>query len=384
MACDLETPEPTPRQPPQLIGAWVTTGYDEQGAPLRSALAEEGLLQGVRRSSTIALEFDRFLHPASVLRQAICVRPSTDPVEQLEDCGRPPQPFLEPFYSPARRQVVFYLAAGELLAADTLYRLTLFPPSEASDFGFRAFDSAALDRHYRFDFTTSSDQEAVGYEPAPSSTRYCRAQQCVRTCRDDPALRDDPEAQQACIADRCDCLDGACTSDGDLTDPDTGIFAASCARASCHSGGDPAAGIPWGLGNAAMGLDLSSPEAIEQTAIGRAAHQTQAGDQGAIAAINAEPFGRAMPIIAPANPGNSYLLYKLIAQTLNHPRPEGTVDAELASAVDRLRSSVVVGQPMPPDDGLLGSAGDVDGSRAFQRLLLFERWVAHGAVTVCP
>ncbi|MBW2529641.1 MAG: hypothetical protein JRI23_36025 [Deltaproteobacteria bacterium] len=377
--CDLESPPAEPLVTPQLVEVQVTIGYDE-GAPIRTRLDESRRPSSVSRATTIVLRFDRFLHPASVLRQAICLRPSTEPVDTLDDCARPGQPFLQPRYLPAQRQVVYQLPPGERLSPDTLYRLTLFPPTEDSDFGFRAFDGAPLRRHYRFDLVTASEDAAAIEEPQPTPSRYCDALRCAGQCRDDPSLRDDPVAQRGCIADRCDCLDPDCTADGDLTDPSEGIFATSCAFGGCHAGGDAATGIPWGTAGAAMGLDLGAPDAIAATAIGKAAHQAQTGERAAVAEVNGVPFGRAMPIVAPSNPGNSYLLYKLIARRHNHgQQPDGPLDAEL----ERLRASVVTGQPMPPDDALLGSASDPDGRRAWERLLLFEAWIAHGAVTAC-
>lgn len=388
--CDLGAPSPTSptrgldTPPLRLVSAWVTTGYDTTGAPIRTPLARGTVVDGVRQSTTIVLRFDRFLLPANVIRQAICVRPSTDPVGQLTDCGSPGQPFLEPVYSPARRQVVFHQRPGERLLSDTLYRLTVYPPLESADYGFRAFDGTPLDEHYQLDFRTASDAVANVEEPLPSPSRYCAAIACVDECRRAPDRRDDPEAQQECIDERCDCLDTACFSDGELLDPQTGVFAASCAFGGCHAGGSPVTAVPWGQGDAAMGLDLSTAAAVQATAIGRAAHQTQTGERAALPETSPARFGRSMPIVAPADPGNSYLLYKLIAQPLNQSRADGPIDADHAAALSRLRSWVVIGQPMPPDDGLLSSAVDPSGGESWERLLLFESWIAHGAVTTCP
>lgn len=385
LGCDLGAPETdsatrgldTP--PVHITGAWVTTGYDERGQPQRTALTEGAIVDGVRETTSLAVELDRFVLPASAIRQAICVRPSTSPVEQLSDCAEPRQPFLEPSYSPARRRVIFRQRSGESLSPDTLYRLTAYVPSEDEDYGFRAFDGRPLARAYQFDFRTAAAGTVALEEALPAPERYCHALDCVDGCR---AAGGDPEQQQGCIDDSCHCLDEACFADGDLTDAETGAFAASCAFGGCHARQDPAPSVPWGAG-AAMGLDLSAPEAIEQTAVGQPAHQSQAGERAYLPELSPQRFGRAMPIVSRANPGNSYLLYKLLLQPEIHQAAGLSSPADQAELA-RLRASVVVGLPMPPDHALISSSLDPSGAQSWQRLLLLESWIAHGAVTRCP
>ena len=82
---------------------------------------------------------------------------------------------------------------------------------------------------------------------------------------------------------------------------------------------------------------------------------------------------RAMPILDPTFPGNSYLLYKLLA---SHDTPlENPPDPV---EVDRLRRSLVVGMPMPPStaQGAFLRAGEAEW---------ISVWLAQGAPTpVCP
>jgi len=254
------------------------------------------------------------------------------------------------------------------------------PATDEADYGFRAFDRAPLDRRYVLDFRTASADAPAHEEPAPSAERYCAALRCAEDCR-----RSFPTsaAQQDCIAATCHCLDAACFGDGDLTAPATGLFAAGCTGSGCHSGGNPAAGIPWGQGNAAMGLDLGSPDAIEHTAIDHVAHETETGEVASSPELSAPRFGRSMPIVMPSSPGNSYLVYKAAIQLLSHP-PVDQLDTELQAEIDRLRATVVAGAAMPIGMPLFSDEPDPEGRRSWERLLLLESWVSHGAVTRCP
>ena len=60
-------------------------------------------------------------------------------------------------------------------------------------------------------------------------------------------------------------------------------------------------------------------------------------------------FGRAMPLIDPGNPGNSYLLYKiLIGQSAIDPSLPAEAAEKLRQETERLQAAFVVGTPMPP------------------------------------
>jgi hypothetical protein len=99
------------------------------------------------------------------------------------------------------------------------------------------------------------------------------------------------------------------------------ILATACAGQSCHGGSPP---------GPAAGLRLDSPAAIFSTAVGRAAQGANTGAL-AIAAPPGPHFGVNMPIIDPGvdssggDPGNSWLLYKLLlaVPTANSPTGDG-------------------------------------------------------------
>jgi hypothetical protein len=339
----------------------------------------------VTRTASIRLHFDRFLLPPRVLRQSVCIRPSLDEVNSFADCVEPFQIFTEPDYSPARRMVTFRLPPGARLQAQTRYRVTIFAPETAEDLGFFAFDGAPLDRRYVFDFETQPPGGEEIEERLPGRESYCDAIACFRAC-----AASDEVCRDAC---RPLCAEPTCRGDGDLllTVSSQGNEIADrprpfigCGSPGCHSALDPEGlADPSAL---AMGLDLYTITSLVDTAIGVTAHQTQHGESGS-SASSSGLFGRAMPRIDPHNPGNSYLLYKLIANPLNHRRPDGLLDASFFEELTRLRASFVTGLPMPASRtspiGLVPLASDPLGDESFTQLVLIETWIANGAVTRC-
>lgn len=379
--CDAEPPPPAQAGPTvQIRGVRVTVGYDEAARPIRAELAEGALLDGVRPTTSVEIDVDRFLDPNSVTRQAICLRPATGEVHNLDECTDPAPVFLEPTYSPVERRVRYYLPAGAALAPSTYYRLTVYPATRLSDYGLRAFDGPSVDRRYELELRTGPSATDDASEQPPSPEAYCQAQGCVAQCRSGTTSE---EAARECIARSCRCLDDECLADGDVTSSSAGLFAQSCTGSGCHSGGNPGAGVPWGGGDAAMGLDLATVDAIEQTAIGQVAHQTEVGERGSASELTAARFGRSMPIVRPSSPAHSYLVYKALIQTMSHA-PSDQLDPDVGDELERLRAAWVIGAPMPPADSLLGVANDPLGKGSWRRLRLLDSWVSHGAVTRCP
>ena len=390
LGCDVARPaEDDPTRgaigpPMSLLRVEATTSYVD-GHPQHATIAENGVLAGVAQTASIRLHFDRFLLPGRVLRQSICVRPILDDVQSLDDCAAPFQAFTEPDYSPVRRMVTFRLPAGARYQAQTRYRVTVFVPATADDNGFFAFDGAPLDRRYVFDFETQAPGGDEVEEYLPHPTPYCAAIQCFRKCA----------ATDATCRDLCRplCAEPTCRGDGDLllTTASNGSVLADrprpfvgCGSPGCHSALDPEGlADPSAL---AMGLDLYTITAIGETAVGVTAHQTQKGETGT-SGTSSGLLGRAMPRIDARNPGNSYLLYKLIANPLNHPRPGGLLDAALFEELERLRASFVMGLPMPASRttpvGLVPLESDPEGAKSFAELSLIETWIANGAVTSC-
>ncbi len=363
--------------------AAVITDYDADGRPIAADLDEGEILEGAVTSTSVTLYFTRWLLPHEIVRQSLCIHATTDTVTGIGDC--PGQPFTEPAYDPVSRSVTYRLPIGDRLAADTLYRISVFRAASTDESGFFAFDGAPLDRGYAFDFRTQPSHDSAQDELRPLLDRplddnpYCIAQRCFAACMGDDTC------EAAC---RPRCVEPSCFNDGDYVGGAPAAVFQSCAFVNCH--GPDTLNPDKATDFLPMGLDLSSPSGLEATAIDLTAHQTQAGQTATAADRTPLRFGRAMPLIDPGNPGNSYVLYKILANPLNHLRPGGALDADLAAEIDRLRDGVVVGLPMPAQSakgGPQSMAGGVDddpeGRSAYERARILSTWIAYGAVTAC-
>jgi hypothetical protein len=124
-----------------------------------------------------------------------------------------------------------------------------------------------------------------------------------------------------------------------------------------------------------MGLDLSYKSLIEATAIDVTAHQSHTGEAASVAVVGGNRFGRAMAIIKRSDPGNSFLLYKLLINAQNFDAAE--LSGALGDEITRLRAGAIAGIPMP-------AAIAADAAPLSQtELQLISDWIAHGAVTSC-
>ncbi len=360
-----------------MVSVEATTDYDFARRPVRVPLTEDGITDEVTTSTSLRLTFNRFLLPHKVIRQSLCLRPSTEPVQELSDCTEPNQPFTEPEYRPASRQVIYRLPAGERLHADTLYRITVYQTVDQTKSGFFAFDGATLLRSYTFDFRTQPVGGSIQDEPLPSPTRYCAAYECFAACAGDALC------EQSC---QPLCIEPTCYRKGALHEQLGRYLFGSCASASCHASG-PAFGSESDM-TAPAGLDLSTSDSVAATAIGLVAHGSQQGEAAVEADMSPERFGRAMPLIDPGNPGNSYLLYKLIINGLNHGRPGGQVAPDLSAALERLHAGAILGLPMPAETGsgptgIYSPIDDPEGAASRAHLDAIQAWIAHGAPLGC-
>jgi hypothetical protein len=303
---------------------------DSRGFPLSSSIVKPTeAVKDIVSTTSIRLRFNRFLLPQQTFRQSICVQAQATPVSSLEDCRG--SIFLEPSYDPIRRQITLRQSpdSGKShLAPATTYWVTVFPPPDATTDGIQAFDGAPLDAPTSFHFTTLDvDPAGAKVEPLP-----------------DPVF---------------------CSPDKGKT-PGALDHLQSCSTAGCHlnGGGDTKSG-PL---DAPEGLDMSDPATIRATAVGHVAHETQTGEHASLAESSGLVFGRSMPIVDPNNPGNSYLLYKIITSRDNSTEPD-------ADEVARLRTALVVGMPMPPSNAKKTAFLDAKG---LDRL---SAWILQGAPT---
>jgi hypothetical protein len=348
--------------PPVHLVALELDGVDAQGklTPITltpAAPATDDAGPKVISTTTLRLRFDRFLLPGEATRQAFCLQSNAKAVPNAQSCTE--SVFVEPSYDPVWQRVTLKLRDGKLQAG-VKYWLTLLVPSAKSPFGILAFDGAPLAAPVTLEFSVAAqDPPGSGPAPTPSGEElFCTASACVTAC----------DAPEAC-ATACPTGDAKCVSDcAKLCKskcPVANSIPNSCG--GCH-------GLaPDGTWGAAAGVDLSSAAMIASTAIGHAAHQTQTGEHASDPDEKPRRFGRAMPLLDPNNPGNSYLLYKMLISPQYAAMPAAPSQAE----IDRLRASVVVGLPMPPS-----------ASYAVPLLGLenISAWITQGAPTpsTCP
>jgi hypothetical protein len=326
-ACDIgaAAEQPIDAPPLHLVEILAATSTDASGALVYEPLASGGATR-VLANSPIKLRFDRLLFAPSVTRQAICLQPLQGTVNGPNDCAA--GAFLEPAYDPVLREATFRQGpANPPLLAGTLYTLTPYVALLPDDPGFRTFEGVGLDQITRWELTVREDGALSAYDTIPTSEHYCAsprpdcasacASSCVAKCPGDGAC------EKACL----DPCVAACPRSV------AGILGkGGCSQQACHRGS-----------TAPEGLDMSSPAALARTAIGVAAHETQTGEHARTADQVPPRFGRAMPLLDPGVPGNSYLVYKLLAtRGLPLVRP---LDA---AEITRVQRDVISGMPMPP------------------------------------
>ena len=90
------------------------------------------------------------------------------------------------------------------------------------------------------------------------------------------------------------------------------IFSASCSQGTCH-------GAIEGKTRPAAGLALATSAGVANTAISRVANGSNTGPFAGPGRAPSHVFGVDMPIIDPGNPGNSWLLYKVLLGTPTPP-----------------------------------------------------------------
>jgi hypothetical protein len=277
---------------------------------------------------TIELAFDRLLLPESITRQSFTLGGAL--------------PAL-PSYDPVTR-VVSITPLAPLIVGQT-YELAIVTPTSGTDLsGLRSIDGATIDPKdsvRAFQIVAPGGAGDGGTISADGGTG--------------------PQAVDFC----CGVVP---------------IFA-NCNSVQCHGGYLPAAG-----------LALWTNAFVSQTAIGRVAHGSNIGPQAQAAAVGLT-FGEDMPIIDPGtggagNPGNSWLIYKLL---LAHVPPDsgvptgypGVAWTPLSESERTILGTFVTGREMPypgavtptPADGL--ALTDID---------TLSNWIAQGAPVpaTCP
>ena len=244
----------------------------------------------VPRTFSIRVQFDRFLMPSTAVRGALCIQAATvggeaTGTQNCEPAG------IEVQYDPVDR-VGTWIIRGKILPS-TRYNVRLFAPTDPWDVnGVRAFDGVPLEKEFTFAFTTDG-KESPGLEP-PRHLGFCDTRRLCTL----PAGACDPTTSVAVTKSPHQFLTGNCTSGG-----------------SCHGSGPGGAGpsgsvLRFDDDGAGGGFTAAVRHLVEKSVVARA---TATGVDPTAPSRNVlAPFGHNMPYIDATNPGNSFLLYKVI------------------------------------------------------------------------
>lgn len=335
-ACDAGAAGEQPLDtPPIHITAILAATSATGDSPARLAytpLAPDGLTSVVG-TTAFRIRFDRLLAPVSAARQSVCLQPLLKDVRSPGDCTIPL--YLEPTYDPVRREATFRQSPmAAPLTSGILYEISAYTALDEAAPGFRSFDGAPLPTVVRYELgVLAVSDPPPPADPLPTADHYCTPP--------DPA-----------------CLGAACARS---------VAAVLAACGTCH-GAEPAAG-----------LDLATAAGLASTAFGQPAHGSETGENAGDPDTVGLRFGRAMPIIDPGAPGNSYLLYKLVANphnplTVPFAGPPGATPPEVL----RAQRTIIAGLPMPPD-----ASGVTLRAREAEWI---SDWILQGApaVDACP
>lgn len=300
--------------------------YPEPGAGLDCA-ADAADDCGVPRNAPFEIRFDRPLLPRTAVRQSIAVYPAGAPGAGV---------FFQPVYDPLERVVTFAPDGTANWEAGLVYEVLIHVPKEGvRDSGFLSYDGALLAKD--------------GSLPLEFA---------FKTARADPPSPPPPPAAPTCATA-------------------LGIFdSGGCLQ--CH----------LGIGNPPLGLALESGGSLESTAVGRVAHETDTAGVAGRVLVDPARFGVAMPIIAPGDPADSYLLYKLFENPENYGTdgcstahqvalPEGQCLVPSPAEIGRMQNWFLRADPMPPPP--------FPGSLSTAELRALQDFVRAGAsLSGCP
>lgn len=218
-------------------------------AKIRLLSANVGPDRTLPMNGAVQLAFDRYLLPSTVIRQSI---------QLVTVAGEPVEPSVVQYDPVARTVTLSSMAGTKWLVEGQTYRVIAGVPENKDGNGFRSLDGATLETPISITFLVGPAKTVVIDPPVDF---------CV------------------------DVLP---------------IFSAKCSGSACHSSGDVSRPSV-----AAASLVLDSSTGVASTALNRA---SQAANTGASFYKTApgKVFGVNMPLVDPGNPGNSWLLYKML------------------------------------------------------------------------
>jgi hypothetical protein len=384
--------------------------------------------KGVPSPTTVRVQFDRFLAPDSAVRQAICIQAcSVGPGAQ---CAGQCLGNLVPEYDPVDRVAVW---KNVQVQPGIRYNVRLLVPVTDDDAtGVRSIDGAPLEKEYVFAFTagdpTKTSLADGGLDPTlVEAEKVVAARSAIKFCSTSPYC---PVPTAGCTTP---------TPDKSVLGPNDHLT--TCLAPGCHSPNKiagPSGGV-LALTSTAGGI----PAAVKQmVADGTVATESATGPDPLVARRSPKDvFGQSMPVFDAHNPGNSFLLYKLIlgmAPRCNHTNEEsanpelGNISCTAAAGqlmADEFLCSDIrcmpeagaprpmvdggapgqAGQPAPPivpgwvpdDRWQPPVAGEYDRLRSrirgdgmpppkygtpstYQSVRALSAWIANGAIVDCP
>lgn len=237
--------------------------HDEahRGPGIRIVARNVGADRVIPADGAIQIAFDRYLLPATILRQSYSVLDGNNqPIANSS--------LLQTIYDPVARTVTITGGGGRWLEPNQLYSFVLGIPEGDGDLGgFRAIDRATLDPNQ------------------PRAFRFVAG----------------PEAGQTALDPSVDfCADVL------------PLFNAKCAGSTCHGSN----------ARAASGLILTTTAGVVNTVIERLALGANTGARSRYEEPSRRVFGINMPLVTPGDPASSWLLYKV---DLAPPPPRSTL-----------------------------------------------------------
>ncbi len=271
------------------------------------------------------LTFDRFLLPFSVTRQSFAFRDAFNQAPVSPTVVYDPVTLTVTISSPSPGQ--------PWLLENQPYKVILPVPKDDTDLnGLRAIDGATLGRTVVLEFFTK-------FAKRPFSSTHPGT---------DPRNGGVLEKDGPTRLGYCDVQP---------------IFLGSCSgKGSCHVAPDANDGGLY----PPMGMLLTTPAGIRNTAIGRASEEMNRTASSQPLAPG-KRFGENMPIIDPGNPGGSYLIYKVLAH--GQSTSPAISDDEATRLLSRIAGTAM---PTAVGDRPAGPLGFDDAEK-------ISTWIAQGA-----
>jgi hypothetical protein len=252
-------------------------------------------------NGSIRVQFDRFLASDTANRQGFCVSHSANRNECLAAGSGSGDVTFNVEYDPVDRVVVLKPPPKGLDVG--MYTVRVLAPKNSDDTtGIRAFDGVPMAAEDSWDFSVDPNKAA---EEPNRKIDFCAEEQACPAPMGDAGIADQkPVTAKSSVQE---IVHGTCAAEG-----------------ACHMPPDePGKTLKILIGEAVIFGDPDPQSSAVQ--IKRIISQHQVAPQTAtdpdpgLARTSGDTFGRNMPLIDPKNPGNSYILYKMIIGMVTCP-----------------------------------------------------------------